>query len=266
MKRNLITGFFLFLFFFSAVLVAMMLLIAYHQSNLIMARLEEIGPVSMGQRLAYSRLAAQSENRFLAAGFYVFIAGFMAALFMGRKLLGAVKDLHEAAVEINSGNLPDAVRKTSPAEASTATGEFPAIASAMDRLLQIAREEKDALALKDRYVSMMLVALWVVDGKNLVRDINPAFTDLLGYEREDILGFSVFDFMDEESERLLRKQTNLIHIEGAKNSSCELTLISKRGEMSPVTVSWSALPAGKDGTVLTLGILKDCRRQSADKL
>ncbi len=255
MKKTLITGFFLFLLFFWAVLIAIMLLISYHQSGVIMARLEDIGPVSLEQRLAYSGLTAQSESRFLAAGFYVFLTGFMAALFLGKRFFKAVNDLHQAARQINSGGLPESVQETPQGEPAPGAGELSEIASAMDRLLRTLREKEDALALKDRYISMMPVSLWVVDGKkNLVRDINPAFTSLLGYEREDILGFPVFDFMDEKSERWLRKQTCLP--DSGTSSLCQLTLISKQGEMVPLTASWSALPADKDGTPVMLGILK----------
>ncbi len=293
MKKTLITGFFLFLFSFSATFVAIMLLVADHQSHLIISGMENIAPVSLEQKFVFYKLTAEGENHFLAIGFYVFMTGFMAALFFGKKFLKAVKDLHSAAVTINAAperigmatsrigmDSPavnpdadplDAVQYICATESASGAGELAEIACAMNRLLRTLRDKEEALALKNRYVSMMLDALWVMDEENLVTDINPAFTELLGYERDDIIGFPVFDFMDEKSERALRR--HLLSCEDGACSSSELMLISKNGETVAVMASWSPLPAkanknknsvgkSKGETAGRLGILKDFRQEA----
>ncbi len=256
-KRTLAAGFFLFLFSFTSAIVAIMLLISGHQSHLIMARMESLASVSVEQKLVYSRLADEGEDRFLAVGFYVFITGFMASLFFGNRFLKAVKDLHSAAVAINSG---DAARDIFITEPSSGAGELSEIAAAMNRLSGMLRDREEALALKNRYVDMMLDALWVINKKNLVADINPAFTELLGYERDDIIGFPVFDFMDEKSERALRK--HMASSEDGVCPSCELMLISKNGDMVPAMASWAPFQAYKSENAVRLGILRDFRREA----
>ncbi len=273
MKKALITGFFLFLFSFSAALVAIILLISNHQYHLIMTGMENAAPVSMQQKLVFYSLAAQGEDRFLAVGFYVFMTGFLASLFFGKRFLKAVKDLHCAAVAINSGDNPEAGPAACVqdifAEPAYGTGELAEISAAMGRLSRTLRDKEEDLALKNRYVSMMLDALWVMDEENAVTDINPAFTELLGYERDDIMGFPVFDFMDEKSERALRKHLLSCHDSFFSPSTTELTMISKQGETVEVMVSWSPLPANKNGAAKIknsstgwLGILRDFRREA----
>ncbi len=259
MKKTLITGFFIFLFSFAAALVAIMVLMTDHQAHLILARMEGLAPVSTEQKLVYYSLTAEGEDHFLAIGFYIFVTGFMTSLFLGKRFLKTVKDLHTSAVAINSGGPVPEIPAAGP---GPGYGELKEIAKAMKQLSLDLRERERALALKNRYISMMLDALWVVDeeNKNLVTDINPAFTELLGYGRDDIIGFPVFEFMDEKSEKILRR--HLLAQEEGICSSCELMLISKQGDMVPVTVSWSPIAGDKEEAAGRLGIIRDRRLEA----
>ncbi len=253
MKRNLITGFFIFLLAFTAAIIAPLVFLTEYAGRAAMARMEKLAPLLPEQKLVYFRLLGDNEGRFIAIGFYIFVAAFLVSLFLGSKILGAIKDLKTAADAVNGG-------KSSGDVPLPGEGELRDIALAFNGLAAALRQKDDELARKNRYMGLMTDALWVINDENLVVEINPSFTRLLGYEPEDVLNYRVFEFVDEEGEKMLRK--HLLSCAQGNSSSCELRLISKQGSLKPVTISWSAIP-GEEGEVKNcVGILRDFRRET----
>ncbi len=253
MKKSLITGFFIFLLTFTAAIIAPLVFMTEYAGRTAMDRMEKLAPLLPEQKFIYFNLLGSSEERFIAVGFYIFLIAFLASLFLGSKILKAIKDLQTAADAVNGGKPAAAVPLPSD-------GELRDIARAFNSLM-LALGQKDAeLQRKNHYMGMMVDALWVINDENLVVEINPAFTRLLGYEPEDVLNYRVFEFVDEEGEKILRK--HLLGCAQGHSSSCELRLISKPGSLKPVTISWSPI-FGEEGEVTEcLGILRDFMKET----
>ncbi len=47
---------------------------------------------------------------------------------------------------------------------------------------------------------------WYIDNQGGTLDVNPALCRILGRRREEILGKSIYDFVDEENRRIFEKQ------------------------------------------------------------
>src|SRR5277367_2565612 len=81
--------------------------------------------------------------------------------------------------------------------------------------------------------------IWTIDEKNLTTLANRALAEMLGYEEQEMLGKSVFDFMDpqfiEEAERSLR-----LRREGV-NERLEFPLRAKDGHEVWTLVAASSL-------------------------
>lgn len=67
---------------------------------------------------------------------------------------------------------------------------------------------------------------------------NDAFAENLGYEKEELIGKSIFDLVDKEGEKILREQTE--ERRKGKSSRYEITVYTKNGE--PRTLLVSATP------------------------
>lgn len=253
MKKTFIAGFFIFLLGFTAALITPLVLMMEYGGRAVMDAMEKIAPLMPQQKLLYFKLLGESEEHFLTAGIYLFFIAFLASLFLGNKFLRAIRDLRAAANAVNGG-------KPAPVVPLLPGGELEDIGRAFNNLSRSLREKDTELARKNGYINTMMDALWVINDENLVMEVNPALTSLLGYEPEDILNYSVFEFVDEEGEKILRK--HLLACSQGKGSSCEVQLISKQGGLKPVIISWSPVFDGGGEVVNCLGILKDFSRES----
>ena len=92
-----------------------------------------------------------------------------------------------------------------------------------------------ALALAEQLHLMNLLVrttregFWFVDVNHLTTHVNPAMCDILGRAREDVVGRSVFDFVDADNARIVSEQVNLraAHLP----SSFELALLRPDGSL-----------------------------------
>ncbi|HZF64066.1 MAG TPA: ATP-binding protein [Chitinophagaceae bacterium] len=96
-------------------------------------------------------------------------------------------------------------------------------------------------------------AVFIAD-KNLVfRDINQATSELLGYEQQELLHHSVYDFLFDEMQKKTLEST--LSTEGEVND-LELEFLSKAGERKTCIFSLSA-PGGASGNIYYQGLIHD---------
>jgi PAS domain S-box-containing protein len=192
--------------------------------------------------------------RLLPFIFYIFVMSFLLSIFFLRNMLKSLKQLQKGSLAMRDGNLDIALDVITDDELGDVTRAFNEMAASL-------RDKTEELQHKDIYVNAMLDPLWVADERDVVVDINPAFTRLLGYERDEVLGASVYDFFDERNATILRNQLREGRERGLA-SIYEITILKKDGSEMPVLVSGSPICSG-DRATGSLGILKDFREQSA---
>ncbi len=191
-------------------------------------------------------------RHFLSIAFYSFFAAFMLSLFLTRGLHKSLRFLTEGAKKIRDGDL----EIDFPVLAEDELGEVTRAFNEMARSLRAKTEE---LTRKDLYIQNMMDALWVVDEDDRIVDINPAFTKLLGYRREEVIGTSVYDYVDEANERIIRRELEDKRAVGIP-STYEVSLIARDGSQIPVLITGA--PIIKDGeSTGKIGIIKDFRPQ-----
>ncbi len=184
--------------------------------------------------------------------FYILVLAFILSFFFLRKMLLSIRNLREGSQALKEGNFDVRLAVLSDDELGEVTGTFNDMAAAL-------REKTEELGKKDLYIKAMLDPLWVVDGEGRITDINPAFTGLFGYEREDIVGASVFDFVDAGNDLILRRQIRSSRDKG-ESSTYEISILSRKGVPIPVLVSSS--PICDSGRIVgEISILKDFRQQ-----
>jgi PAS domain S-box-containing protein len=183
---------------------------------------------------------------------YILFLALMMAIFFSREMLISLKGLRRGSQSVKDGDFDLVLPVTSHDELGDVTKAFNEMTAAL-------REKTLELKKKDMYVDAMLDPLWVVDGGNRIVDVNPAFTRLFGYEREEVIGASIYDFFDERNAAIMRRQLDK-KTEGGTSSVYETSVLSKDDSQIPVLVSGSSIYSG-DRIVGNMGIFKDFSEQ-----
>jgi|Deesub1362A_J573_1020465.scaffolds.fasta_scaffold00013_114 PAS domain S-box-containing protein len=238
---------------FSCVLIVAFSLLVYHDSGKMIKDIEAIGTLTPEQKAVYTRYMKDITESLVSLAFYVFVLAFILSLFFSRKFLVPVRELYRGAKALKDGNLDIKLDVITNDELGEVTKAFNDMAEAL-------RKKTDELMRKELYVSAMLDPLWIADMDNIIIDINPAFTRLFGYERDEVIGSSIFDFLDEESEKIMRRQFH--ERDKGIASTYQISIISKTEGLIPVLISGA--PLIENGEVIgKIGIIKDFRHELA---
>ncbi len=241
------------LLIFGVVLIVPYSLVTYHNSKHMVDNIDSLRPLTFEQKAVYdSHLDEMTEN-LISLAFYIFVIAFILSLFFSRAFLLPIRKLYAAAKSIEEGNL-DVSLEVSQGD------ELAEVSKAFNEMAEYLRSKTTELMRKDTYISAMRDPLWVANEDNVLIDINPAFTDLFGYEREEVIGSPIFDFLDEESERVMRDQ--LRERGKGESSTYEVFIVSKKEGLIPVLISGA--PIIDDGEIVgKIGIIKDFRDERA---
>jgi PAS domain S-box-containing protein len=253
LKNKLPYKFFLMFLIFSVVLIVPLFLIMSYNNETMFGEIEDIELLAPEQRAIYLRYSEQTNDDLVAFTFYVFVLAFVISLFFSRRFMVPVKELYRGAKSLREGDMDIWLDVTT-------TDELGEVTKAFNEITEGLRKKTRELARKDNYIKAMLDPMWVVDEDNLIIDVNPAFTSLFGYEMEEVIGTSVFDFLDEESERIMMRQ--LYERDSGVSSSYEVSIISKSEGLMPVLISGA--PIIENNVVVgKIGVIKDFRQETA---
>lgn len=184
--------------------------------------------------------------------FYILVMAFLLSIFFSRKIILSLKELQRGARAMRDGDLGVKLEIISDDEFSDVMKTFNEMAAALNKTtLELKR--------KDNYINAMLDPLWIVNEKNSIVDINPAFTRLFGHVKEDVIGTSIYDYFDDKNAEIMRRQLQEKREKGI-SSIYEISIFAKDGARIPVLISGS--PIYSDEKIVgKIGILKDFREQ-----
>ncbi|NOZ25482.1 MAG: PAS domain-containing protein [Nitrospirae bacterium] len=189
----------------------------------------------------------------MSIAFYAFFLAFILALFSSRRFLKPIKALYAGAEAVKKGRLDIKI----PVYTEDELGEVTAI---FNDMLANLRTKTEELQNKDTYVKTMMDALWVVDKNDMVIDVNPAFTKMFGYERDQVVGSSIYDFLDAENAMIMKRELGLKRQRG-EHSTYEINITAKDGSQIPVLITGA--PIIRKGEIIgKIGIIKDFREQA----
>lgn len=185
--------------------------------------------------------------------FYILALAFLLAIFSSRKIILSLKELQKGARAVRDGDLAVKLDVASNDELGDVIKMFNEMALSLNKTTLELKQ-------KDTYINAMLDPLWVVDEKNFIVDINPAFTRLFGHAREDVVGTSIYDYFDDKNAEIMRRQLEEKREKGI-SSIYEISIFTKTGSQAPVLISGS--PIYSEGKIVgKIGILKDFREQA----
>lgn len=210
------------------------------------------GGLPKGIKIIYTTFWKRLIDHFIVLSFYAFFVAFMISLFFSRKILRPLTQLKRAAEKVRQGNLDVEV----PVEGDDEIGE---VVDVFNNMIRTVKERTDELKKKDLYINTMMDPLWVVDDTDTVVDINPAFTEVFGYSREEVIGTSIYEYFDETDVEKVRTELETKRLSG-KHSTYQVDFIARDGSRIPVLITGS--PIKEDGRITgKIGIIKDIRQQ-----
>jgi len=250
-KQRIIYRLFLIFLIFALILIIPFSLTVHKEVKKMMAEEEENLPPLSVEKSIHNKFSEQFTDNIIVFSFYTFVFAIILSLFFSRSLIKPIRELYKGAKSLKEGNLGIRLDVTAEDELGEVTRSFNEMADALEK-------KTEELKKKELYISTMMDPLWVVAEDDTITDINPAFTKLFGYERDEVIEASIYDFLDEENAKIMKYQ--LDEREKGLSSIYEISIIAKDGSSIPVLITGA--PIIKDEvTVEKIGILKDFRRE-----
>jgi PAS domain S-box-containing protein len=123
-----------------------------------------------------------------------------------------------------------------------------------DKLEAMVEDRTRDIRRKEFYIDNMHDGLCVLDKDDRIVDINPAFTQMLGYTKEEVIGKSVFDLFDEENKKILAEE--FAKRGKGEPSTYEINIITKDHTSIPIITSGA--PIIEDGVMVgKIGVYTD---------
>ncbi len=250
-KQRIIYRLFLIFLAFALILIIPFSLTIRKEVNKLIAEEEAIFVPTPAEKNIYNKFSDQFTDNIIVFSFYTLIFAIIISLFFSRNLLKPIKELYRGAKAIKEGKFGVRLDVTTDDELGEVTKSFNEMAASIEK-------KTEELMRKELYISTMMDPLWVVSEDNTIMDINPAFTKLFGYGREEAIGASIYDFLDEENTRIMHYQ--IAEREKGIASTYEISIIAKDGSVIPVLITGAPI-VKNGGTVEKIGIFKDFRRE-----
>jgi len=80
---------------------------------------------------------------------------------------------------------------------------------------------------------------WFIDPEKITVDFNQSLCDMLGYTRDEMIGKTPFDFVDDENRMIFTEQIS--HIRETRHRNYEIVLTKKDGTKVPVVITATSL-------------------------
>lgn len=222
-------------------------------SKKMQAAMEQASPLSADQMFAIETSVNASKDSLLETGIYIFGAICALSFLLGMRLTRPVREIRKGARAISGGNLDYEFPSYSDRELWDICAAFSDIAKTASR-------QKKALALNEFFINRLVDPFWIIDQDFVITDVNQAFEGLFGYSRQEVIGNTIFEFMDEEDEKELRKKP--LAVEGHTHCRTrDVSIISKSGELAPVRLTW--FQAGHEAGEMpgVVCVIKDARNE-----
>ena len=99
----------------------------------------------------------------------------------------------------------------------------------------------------------------VIDRKTEIRECNPTFTRIIGYQRDELIGKSVYDILSEPTGRRLKEMLSSLKQDG--NMEMEGELVHKNNNLIAIWCKGRAIHDSEKESAQTLFYVRDIRQQ-----
>ncbi len=118
--------------------------------------------------------------------------------------------------------------------------------------------EKELIQSEKKYRTLIETTsegYWLVDEEGMTLEVNDALCSMLGYDKDDIIGKSPMDFMDDDNKEIYRKMFR--KRSDSKDRTYNIQLISKKGDVRDVMVSATTFEDSKGSPSGVFALITD---------
>lgn len=101
--------------------------------------------------------------------------------------------------------------------------------------------------------------IWVADADAVIMFVNKKVVDMLGYDKEQILGKKMYDFTDDENRAIMKE--SLEDSRKGKRDNYAYSIRNKRGEFTPMMVATTPMQDAKGEFIGTVEFMSDISMQ-----
>jgi two-component system, LuxR family, sensor kinase FixL len=192
--------------------------------------------------------------------FAIFVAGIM-SLILARAITNPIARLKDAAIEISKGKLGYKAQVVSK-------DEIGLLATAFNQMSTDLRDSTVSKDYVDNIIASMIDTLIVLDPQGILKTVNKATCDLLGFSEKELIGQPIGTILAEEEEEEEEEEKPFAGtrlqtlIQKGYLRDYDITYKTKSGEKIPVNFS-GAVMRDKDGQLSGIvGIARDMRQMN----
>ncbi|MDA3792403.1 MAG: PAS domain S-box protein, partial [Elusimicrobia bacterium] len=201
-------------------------------------------------------------NILLGVSISVMVLSILIGFFIFRAISNPITKLKDAAMKIGKGNLDIKIDIKS-------SDEIGELANSFNKMTEDLRKSRDEILAArdytDNIIKSMVDTLIVVNSEAMIKTVNQATQDLLGYKKDELIGKPVgiiFAEEEEEEEDTLFKGTRWEKLlkEGSVRDY-DMVYRTKNGKKIPVSLSGSVMRDKEENLVGIVGIARDIRER-----
>lgn len=236
-------------FVFALILVVPLGITVVKDLSGMMDAIGNVGVLSAEQKIVYQEHWDMLLDDIVIMTFYIFLLMGIVSLVVSRRMMSPVISLRNAMLRLASGAEGVKLNYAEGDEMGEAARAFNSASRKLDKVREGFSMYREAFAL------LPLPAV-VMDEDYIIKEVSPTFGGLFGYSMKDLEGYSIFELMEEDCARSLRRK--FIETEYGESARFEASMFTKDVGVIPVTVELARFN-GAPGAEGVLAFISDLR-------
>lgn len=217
--------------------------------SIMMDAIDKAGALSAEQKIEHQRHWDRFLDDMVIMTFYIFLLAGIVFLLISRRIMSPVTSLRNAMLRLAAGAEGVKLDYGESDEMGEAARAFNAASRKLDKVRQ------GLLLYREAFAHYPFPAI-VMDEDYIIKEVSPSFCDLFGYSMRELEGYGIFELMEEDCARNLRRR--FIEAEQGETAKYEARMFTKGAGLIPVTMEFARF-TGPPGTEGVLGFMVDLR-------
>lgn len=251
MKRRLPFRILSLFFVFTLVLILPLAVTVIKDLTKMEDSIDSVSPLTPTQKMEYLKYKDKMFDDIVIMSFYIFVLAFIISLLFSRKLLSPINDLRDAMLDLSEGREGVQLDYAEGDEIGDAVRAFNRISR------QVLRMKRD-LQIGKLAVEHSPMPVVVLDEDLVIKEASPSFSRTYGYSSSELEGYSLLEFLDEESAKEIRRR--IFDSDGSSLVHSHVRMITKTEGLLPVSLELSDIELDKEPGAM-IAYIRDLRKE-----
>lgn len=197
--------------------------------------IDTASPLNAAQKLTYLKHKEALLDDMVAMSFVFLAVVFMVSLLFSRRIMAPIKELTAALERLGRGHAGERLDYAEGDEVGEAARAFNTASKAVGKI-------KAELGLRRQVIELSPIPSALLDDAYVIKEVSPAFSGVFGYSEDELQGYGLFDLIEQDSARRIRRR--LVEVEGAGSLTFSTRLISKSDGLVDVRLDMARIAEG----------------------